>query len=255
MSIRRRVAPSHRIRKAASPPLPDLAEQPWLAHATRFVDTRFRTMVRQLPSLMSEALRTAWEASRLDTTLALGLTAVSGALTAFGLLATRGVLAALFAAGPTPGRVRAAIPALIAVAAAAGARSGMSTAAGWAQARLAPQVNQLVESRLLRLTTRVELAAFDDPEFADELERARGRGAGAARQLVDHTINLTTGVVGVAAAAITLVVLHPLLLPALLLAALPQGWAAVRVAHGEYASYFQRAARSRRRSLLTGLMA
>jgi ABC-type multidrug transport system fused ATPase/permease subunit len=174
---------------------------------------------------------------------------------AFGLLATRDVLAALFTAGPTPGRVRAAVPGLIAVAAAVGARSGMATGAGWAQARLVPRVTQLVESRLLRITTRVELGAFDDPEFADELERARGRGAEAARRLVDHTITLTTGAVGVAAAAISLVVLHPLLLPALLVAALPQSWAAVRIAHGEYASYFQRAARSRRRSLLTSLMA
>lgn len=211
-------------------------------------------MLRQLPSLVGDALRTAWQASRLDTALAMGLTVLTGVFTAFGLLATRNVLAALFTAGPTPGRVRAAIPALVVVAATVGTRSAMSIAGGWAQARLAPRVNQLVESIMLRTTTRVDLAAYDDPEFSDELERARSRGAGAARQLVDHTINLTTGIVGVAAAAVTLVVLHPLLVPALLVASLPQGWVAVRTAHVEYASYFKRAARNRRRTLLTNLM-
>ncbi len=264
MSLRRRIAADARQchRAAGSSPappggpsLPDLAEAPGQAHAARFVGTRFSTMVRRLPALTGEALRTAWRANRSDTTLVFGLTAVSGVLTAFGLLATRNVLAALFTAGPTPGRVRAAVPALFVVAVAVGMRSGLSIAAGWAQARLAPRVNQRMESRLLRMTTRVELAAFDDPGFADDMERARGRGTAAAGRIVHHTINLTTGAVGVAAAAVTLVVLHPLLLAALLVASLPYGWAAVRVAHVEYESYFERAPRSRRRSLLTSLMA
>ena len=41
-------------------------------------------------------------------------------------------------------------------------RAGLSAAAGWAQARLRPQVTAVVEARLYELTTSVELAAFDD---------------------------------------------------------------------------------------------
>ena len=55
-------------------------------------------------------------------------------------------------------------------------RSGVSTAAGWAQSRLEPQVDQVVEVRLYDLTSQVELAAFDDPDFHDRLQRARDRG-------------------------------------------------------------------------------
>ena len=51
------------------------------------------------------------------------------------------------------------------VAAATAGRAGLQAAAGWAQSRLHPQVDRVVEIRLLDLTTQVELAAFDDAEF------------------------------------------------------------------------------------------
>jgi ATP-binding cassette subfamily B protein/ATP-binding cassette subfamily C protein len=86
------------------------------------------------------------------------------------------VLEALFEQGPTPDRVRAALPSLILVAAVVAIRAGLQAAAGWAQSRLHPQVDRVVEIRLLDLTTRVELAAFDDAEFYDAMQRARDRG-------------------------------------------------------------------------------
>ena len=100
---------------------------------------------------------------------------ISGVLTGFALLATTGVLEALFTAGPTPQRVRATLPSLIVVAAAVGSRAGLQAAAGWAQARLHPQVDRVVEIRLLDLTTQVELAAFDDAAFYDALGCGRRR--------------------------------------------------------------------------------
>ena len=100
--------------------------------------------------------------------------------------------------------------------------------AQWAQGRLRPQVEQIVERRLYEATTAVDLAAFDDPEFQDDLHRARLRGVDSAPSMVDNAIDLFTASVGVAAAAGALGVLHPLLLPLLLLTALPEGWAAVR---------------------------
>jgi ATP-binding cassette, subfamily B, bacterial len=73
-------------------------------------------------------------------TIALNLT--SGIFTGYAL-ATNGVLQALFAAGPTPNRVRAALPSLILVGIAVAARATLQSAAGWAQSRLKPQVDRL----------------------------------------------------------------------------------------------------------------
>ena len=130
------------------------------------------------------------------------LNLVSGVFAGYALFATTGVLEALFAGGPTPERVRAALPSLILVAVADGGAVRRSrSAAGWAQARLEPQVDQVVEVRLYDLTTQVELAAFDDPDFHDRLQRARdrgSRGAGAG----EHVINFVTAFAGIGAAAV-----------------------------------------------------
>src|SRR6185436_11433874 len=53
-----------------------------------------------------------------------------------------------------PHRLRAALPSLILVALAVASRAGLQAAAGWAQSRLRPQVDRVVEIRLLDLTTQ-----------------------------------------------------------------------------------------------------
>ena len=101
-----------------------------------------------------------WQANKRDIVATISLNLISGVFGGYALFATTGELDALFAGGPTPHRVRAALPSLILVAAATAVRSGLATAAGWAQSRLEPQVTQVVEVRLYDLTTQVELAAY-----------------------------------------------------------------------------------------------
>jgi ATP-binding cassette subfamily B protein/ATP-binding cassette subfamily C protein len=233
----------------------ELAEAYWRAHDQRMASTGFMAIARQFPSLVAQAMRLGYEASRLDLVGTIMLNIASGVFTGYALLATTGVLEALFAAGPTPGRVKAAIPSLAVVAAAVAARSGLQVAAGWAQARLEPQVNRIVELRLFDLTTQVELAAFDDPEFHDAMQRARDRGCFAAAQVVADVINCVTGTVGIVSAAVVIAVLNPILLGLLLLAELPGGWAAVRSARIRYTTSFALAGSRRRKWILSDLMA
>jgi len=120
----------------------ELTASYWAAHDERIAAVTFRAMARQLPGLVGRAVRLGWEANRGDTAATIVLNLVSGIFTGFALLATTGVvLEALFAAGPTPARVRAALPSLIVVAVAVAARAGLQAAAGWSQSRLGPQVN------------------------------------------------------------------------------------------------------------------
>jgi ABC-type multidrug transport system fused ATPase/permease subunit len=234
---------------------PELEMPSWWAHAQANLSTSVVAMVRRLPGLLRLALGLAWRASRLDTVLAIAANVAVGVSTALGLLATRDVATAVLAGGPTAERLRAALPALVALGVVVSARAGLGVVAGWAQARLQPRVLTAAELTLLELTTKVELAAFDDPGFADEMERARNRGTEAAPMLVNDLVDLITGLVGLTATAIALAVLNPLLLPALVLAALPVGWAAVRSARIEYLSLFNRITRIRRLWLLENLMA
>jgi ATP-binding cassette subfamily B protein len=87
-------------------------------------------VARKLPGLIGQAIRLGWQANRCDTAATIGLNLVSGVLTGFALLAKTGVLEALFAAGPTPHRVRAALPSLIVVAAAVAAWAGLQARGG-----------------------------------------------------------------------------------------------------------------------------
>lgn len=212
-------------------------------------------MTRRLPALVAAAARLAWGASRFDTTTAVLLNLAAGIFTAYGLLATRGVLTALFTGGATPDRVRAALPSLVLVAGAAAIRSGLQAAAGWSQARLRPKVTVVVEQRMFELTTRVELTAFDDTDFHDAMHRARDRGLYEAPMVVDEAIDILTGLVGLTAAAGALGVLHPVLLPLLLLTAVPDGWAAARAARMRYLAIFTMSPLRRRKWVLADLMA
>ncbi|MEV0398596.1 ABC transporter ATP-binding protein [Actinoallomurus sp. NPDC050550] len=233
----------------------EMAAMPWQAHIGELAATSLAGMSRRLPTLVGAAIRLAWRASRFDTVVTVLLNLAAGVFTAYGLLATAGVLTALFAGGATPDRVRAALPSLALVAGAAALRSGLQAGAGWAQARLKPKVNRMVETRLFELTTRVDLTAFDDTDFHDAMHRARDRGLYEASAVVQEAIDILTGVVGLTAAAGALGVLHPVLLPLLLLTAVPDGWAAARVARMRYLTIFTLSPLRRRKWVLADLMA
>jgi len=205
--------------------------------------------------MVHEAVRLAWQVNRTDTLAAIGLNIVAGTMITFGLLATSTVLRELFASGPTPDRVRSAAPGLVVAALAVMAKGGLTIAAGWAQARLVPQINYQVELRLFEATTAVDLAAFDDAGFAEEMDRARDRGMHEAASIVVDAVNLITGVVGVVATAAAVTVIQPLLLPCLLIAAVPAAVTALRIARREYIALLAWITRRRRLWMLATLMA
>ncbi|MFE9202378.1 ABC transporter ATP-binding protein [Micromonospora sp. NPDC007230] len=239
----------------AESPLPELEDGHWMHRATEIAHTSFGAVARRLPALVREAVALAWATSRRDTLASIGLNVAAGVLTTLGLLATTGVLRQLFAAGPTPDRIRAAVPALVLAALAVTVRGALTVAAGWAQARLIPQINYQVELRLFEATTAIELAAFDDAGFAEEMDRARDRGIAEAASIVDDTVNLVTGVVGVLATAAAVTVIQPVLLPCLLLAAAPEAVTAVRMARRRHLDWLGRITRRRRMWMLAHLMA
>jgi ATP-binding cassette subfamily B protein/ATP-binding cassette subfamily C protein len=227
----------------------------WESHDEELLSAGLGTMARRLPTLVFAAFRLAWRANRWDTAVALGGNLLAGFFTAFGLLATSDVLSPLFAGGPTPGRVRAALPALLLVALAAGLRGGLLVVAGWAQARLKPQVERQAETRLFELTTEVELTAFDDHDFHNAMRRARDNGVPDTATVVEMTVTAVTGAVGVVAPAVALGLMHPVLMPLLLVTAVPAGYTALRTARLRYEAFYRLSTARRRKFMLSDLMA
>ncbi|MFB4309028.1 ABC transporter ATP-binding protein [Actinomadura sp. GTD37] len=252
--IRRRGGDGPRQEAHPGPELPELTAHRWHEKDAELAGTGLGTVARRLPAVITQAAGLAWRASRVDTVATISLNLLAGIFTAFWLLATTGVLTALFSAAPTPSRVRDALPSLALVAGAVALRAGLQACAGWSQARLNPQVQRLAELRLYEAATDVHLAALDDSDFLDELQRAQTRGMMSAPRVVQQAVDVLTGLVGMAAAAGTLGVLHPLLLPLLLLTAVPEGWASVRSARMQYLTMLSLVEVARRKWILSDLM-
>ncbi|GIF21096.1 ATP-binding cassette subfamily B protein [Actinoplanes tereljensis] len=227
----------------------------WLTSTEEAANTSFLRMMRRLPKLLRDAWVIAWQADRRTTAAVAGLQVAGGVASAVGLISVVGVFDGLLQTGPTPERVRAAVPSLLLLICALAVRGALTSAAAAANGRLSPQVFQAAEMRLLNLTTRVDLTTFDDPDWRDAMERARDRGISAAEQLVDRAIELATNTIGLVAAAGVLAVLHPVLLPLLVLSVVPVAWAAVRSARLGHRRLLRLIAVWRRQRMLAELLA
>ncbi len=234
--------------------LPELRTEWWETGVRARAQAGTLAVFAELPRLVAEAVRISWRADRVRTAVVALATVAAGVTASFGLLATQRVLVQLFAAGPTPGRVVAALPALVALGAATVLRAGMGITIGYAENGLTPRVNQAVERALFAVTTAVRLEAFDADAFADDMERA-SRGSDSANGLVQGVMNLLAGVAGLGAVIVAVVVIHPLLLLALLVATVPNGWASLRAGHDRYRTYLAGSVRRRRLWILHRLMA
>jgi len=227
----------------------------WLTGTEEAANTTFLRMVRRLPRLLRESWLLAWRASPRTTIAVVAFQFLAGLASAVGLISVVGVFDGLLRDGPTPERVRAAVPSLALLVGAAAVRGVLTSAGAAAHGRLSPRVYEAAEMRLLTLTTRVDLSTFDDPSWRDAMERARDKGIWAAQQVVDQGIELVTSLVGLVAVAGVLAVLHPVLLPLLVLAVLPTGWAAVRSARLGYRRMLKLIAVWRRQRMLAELLA
>ncbi|CAL9375935.1 Lipid A export ATP-binding_permease protein MsbA [Nocardiopsis dassonvillei] len=225
----------------------------------RMLDDRAReatwwAMARRMPVLVARALATGWRAGPGD----LAATAVfglgMGAATAWALVATNAVLEEVFAAAPTPDRVQAALPSLLLLAAALVVRGGCGALAGRAQARLEPRVVLAAERRFNEAVTGVEVAAFDDSAFNDHVFRGYATGCDQTGVLVRSSVDVLTGLVGIAAAAGVLGALHPVLLPLILVAMVPQWWSSAASARLRYRLTLRLTGIMRRKFMLQQLM-
>jgi ATP-binding cassette, subfamily B, bacterial len=237
----------------AEPLLPELRSAWWESGIRARADAGILKVLAELPRLVGAAFVISWRASPARTLVVAVATILSGVLATFSLLATQEALTGLFAGGPTPDRVRAALPALFALAAVITVRAALGSATGFASNGLTPLVDRQVQRHLFETTTRVRLESFDQDAFADEMERAWG-GCESTTMLVEAAINLLAGLVSVLAVTAAVAVIHPLLLLALVAATVPGTWAALLAGHLQYQTYLAGTVRRRRLWLLNHLM-
>ena len=178
---------------------------------------------------------------------------LSGFATAWALLITAHMLERLFANGANHEALKALVPALLWLIAAHAVRLAMEAGAQMARAHLLPSVHRVAEQELLAVCVKVELASFDDPDFYDQMHRARDRGVMHMQGATTSVVAALSALFEVAGAALALLWLHPLLLPILLIALLPEGWSALHAARLQYAGMSTTVALLRQTQMLAEL--
>ncbi|MBF6446944.1 ABC transporter ATP-binding protein [Nocardia elegans] len=216
--------------------------------------TGFRAMALRLPVIMTRLLRDCWAVSRIDTASVAACSLIVEILTAAGVLATNSILTELLIAGPTPDRLRAAVPGLGVLVATVAIRAVLGQLTDWTRARLIPQVQRVVRMRVLEVATAVELVAFDDPQFRNILHRVREHSADGLSGLLFSGLQTVSGVVGLIAVGGALAVLHPILVVLMVVAVVPAWWSSLRSARLVYEVYSGTSELHRRVDSLATLM-
>jgi ATP-binding cassette, subfamily B, bacterial len=175
---------------------------------------------RDLPGLLWDSLKLVWSAGRntflLTSTLQL-LTAVGIAVQLF---ISKAVLDEVLGAGDSISfsDLAPVLTALVAVSVAL----DLSRAVQAEQSRvLGELVGRRAVDRVMDVSTKIDLLAFESPDFYDRLQRARAQGQFRALQ----TVNGLLGILGASVAAVgiilTLAALQPLLVPFIVIGYVP----------------------------------
>ncbi|MFB6888761.1 ATP-binding cassette domain-containing protein [Kitasatospora sp. NPDC056327] len=196
--------------------------------------TTLRATARALPRLLALALRLGGQADRRALTVLLACAVASAVAQAFGLLATTGMLTHLVAGtGSVGDRLGRSVPSVAFLATMAATAALLRIASEWAAERIGPKIARAAELELIDAATRAELVAYDNPKFQAAWD-AGDRGANSTRDLLSQTRDVIGYTAALVAAGLVIATIHPVLLPLLVLAVIPQVLARTAAANAFY---------------------
>jgi ATP-binding cassette subfamily B protein len=208
----------------------------------------------EVPRLTRDALRVAWQASRGVVVSSVLCQAGVGVAMIFQLLAAQRVLQKLLLiAGPevSGSDILPAFGVLIAAMIVVGALTALAEER---QRLLGELVAQHAIRQIIGVSTRVALSAFENAEFHDHLDRARTSAITRSVQMVSSVSMLTLNVLTSAGVAVALLVLEPLLLPLVIVAAIPLLLATIRNSRHAYTFEWAMTPENRERAYLVELL-
>ncbi len=208
----------------------------------------------QVPRLTIDAMRVAWQASRRELVATLLLQAGAGAAMTLQLLAAQRVLQKLLAIESSGASGSSLIPVFAVLVGAMIAMGALTALAEQRQRLLGELVAQHALAQIIGISTRVDLAAFENPTFHDQLERARTSAITRSVQMVSSVSGLTLNMLTSGGIAVALLVLEPLLLPLVLVSAVPLLLATVRNSRRAYGFEWAMTSDNRERAYLMELL-
>ena len=179
--------------------------------------------LKRLPDLLRRALRIVMAAGRREFILSSSLQFVSAATIGAQLIVGRAALQALLETD-RGGGFATVTPWALLLAGLTAASLFASAVQREQQQILGELVGRHMQGQALAVASKVELTAFEHPEFHNRLQRVQA-GLQQPLNMVHGVSGLISALVGVAGVSIALIAIEPLLIP-LVLTVLPPAWIA-----------------------------
>ena len=213
----------------ASAPMGDAASAPAAPryNLDEVLRPRAERRFRRLPRLFFQAFDLVRKAAPRQLALSAALQVVQGAGLAAQLLLARHVLSRLVEGGDAAS-FSALAPALILLAAVGAAVSFSNLARSEQQRLLAETVGRYATARVLDVSSSVELIAYEQPEFADRLQRAVSNALSRPLQVANGLLGFVGGLIALVGLSVALLAFQPLFLVVVMVAYIPAWVAANR---------------------------
>jgi ATP-binding cassette subfamily B protein len=186
-----------------------------------------RRRFRSLPTIVVGTVRLLWEAGPRELVISAVAQLATGLGLVLQLLVARKVLGAVLAAdrGAGIGQVAPELTALALLTAVLAVSSVIQTELAL---RLGELVSRLAADRVLDVAVAVDLESFEDPAFHDRFELARFNAGARPLLAVRGLLGAAAALIGTVAVLATLLAVVPVVLPLVVLGAVPMAWASTR---------------------------
>lgn len=195
--------------------------QPGVSLYDRIRPPEDRRTVRHLPALVGRAVRLVRHAAGRVFWASVAVNVLAGVVVAAQVLAARLVLDRVIDADRAGDGLAAVVPSLLVLVGLTAVLGLSATAARELSTLLTELVGRDATGRILDVAAAVDLEAFEDPGFHDRLERARFNANNRPVMAVNGLLGMLSGTLAAGGVAVSLLVLHPLLVPVTLLALVP----------------------------------
>ncbi len=212
-----------------------------------------RVELRQLPRLIRHGLRVIVAAGRREFILSTTLQIFSGVSVAISLLIGQRALQALLEVDRTGAGFQPVVPWALALAVVTGASLFASSVQREQQQILGELVARHMQQATLEVATRVDLAAFEHPDFHNRLQRVQS-AMGQPLNMVYGLSGIASALIGVVGVAVALIAIEPLLIPMVLVVLLPAWLAASRRGSEFWRFFWRMTPRDRERNYLGHLL-
>ncbi|MFD7163592.1 ATP-binding cassette domain-containing protein [Streptomyces violascens] len=200
-------------------------------------DTSFTQLCARLPSVLRHTFRMAWNIDRRAVLLLLACQLLIGAASAVLLAFTARAMQPILRGGEAADRLHAALPALLVIAAATAVSRTATALSSYADGRITPPLTTEADTALVAAVCRVEAAAHSIDGFADRQEAAE-IGVVRTHTMMQDATRFISALVRMVTAGSVLSVLHPLMLPLIILAVVPAGIGSVLSARVTYQTHY-----------------